>query len=125
MSKFTQLTLTVDGETVNFLPYDRGTAGAFVFRQGGLGVHAPRLVFKSNVDDMSSDRYTIQLNQPKVCDQVDECDMPNVLGTDLVKLELRFLATTSSADRNLAIDTLVAALEELRGDVENREVMYS
>lgn len=125
MSKFSSLEVMVDGTPVTYLPYDRGQNNAFVFRKEGSAVFSRRLLVTTNVDDNSSDRYKLQVNNPVVCATDDECFQDKLLGTDLVKLEMRFLASTSKQDRAELLDTLIGALDELRGTFEDRDVMYS
>lgn len=120
--QFTQLTLVVDSANVKFNPYERGASEAFVFRKDGVTLHAPRLIVSTKVDDTSSDKYTVQLNEPRV-QTVDGID--KAVGSDLVKTELRFLATTSEAARKAQIDTQIVALQQLRDMIGKREKMYS
>lgn len=122
--KFTNIAIDVDSVNFTFLPYDRGANGAFVYRQDGISVHAPRVVVSTITNDTASDKMTVQLNTPQTCPSTD-CGPDLMLGTDLVKTELRFLATTSKLDRVLQIDKQVALLQELRGIIEDRAVMYS
>lgn len=123
--KFSQIDTTVESVAVAFAPYDRGQNGAFVYRKvGSVSVHAPRLVVSTSVNDTSSDKMTVQLNIPSVHPSAN--GGPDVvLGTDLVKTELRFLATTSKQDRVNQIDTHIALLQELRGVIEDRGVIYT
>lgn len=123
--KFSNLTITANAASYTYLPYDRGANGAFVYRQSGASVHAPRVIVSMTSNDASSDKSTVQLNTPRVCAVTAECDLPKLLGTDLVKTELRFLATTSAADRELVISQHIALLEELRTDIQTRAVIYS
>lgn len=123
--KFNELDFVVSGVTHSFAPYDRGLKGAFVWRQKGVTLHAPRLVATATTDDTASDRYVVQGNTPRVCPATPETCGPDILlGTDLVKTELRFLATTSSVDRKLSIDLHIAQLQELRDMVADREHIY-
>lgn len=122
--KFSNIDLSVDSVTYTFQPYDRGANGAFVFREKGVSVHAPRAVVSTVTNDSASDKMTVQLNTPKSCPS-DDCGPDLMLGTDLVKTELRFLATTSKQDRALQIDKQIALLQELRNIIEDRAVMYS
>lgn len=124
--QFTQLILSVQGTNVTFIPFDRGASGAFVYRQNGASLHANRLVVSTAVDDASSDKYSVQLNAPRVKPAEEGCcTIDSLLGTDLVKTELRFLATTSEADRKWQIDAHIAALQEYRETFEKRERLYS
>lgn len=125
MTQFSLIEIEVDSSTYGFVPYDRGQNGAFVFRESGAGVHAPRLIVATAVNDNSSDKLNVQYNVPRTCASDVACDVDKVLGTDLVKTELRFLATTSKADRALQIDKQIALLQELRNLIEDRQVMYS
>lgn len=122
---FSNIEVTVGGSTVTFQPYDRGANGAFVYRQSGPTVHAPRLVLSALVNDSSSDKLVVQLNEPRTCPSDVECSIDKVLGTDLVKTELRFLATTSMTDRQTQIDKHIALLQELRDLIETRSVVYN
>lgn len=122
---FSNIEVTVGSSTVTFQPYDRGANGAFVYRQSGPTVHAPRLVLSALVNDSSSDKLVVQLNEPRTCPSDVECAIDKVLGTDLVKTELRFLATTSKTDRQTQIDKHIALLQELRDLIETRSVVYN
>lgn len=122
--KFSNLTLTVDETPVSYSPYDRGKNGAFVWRKDGVTIHSPRIVASATVNDASNDKYSFQLNLPRVsC--ADECGVEQLLGSDLAKTELRFLASTSAADRINGIDNHIALLEELKQSVADRETIYS
>lgn len=124
--QFSQVILVVDGANVTFVPYDRGTNGSFVYRKEGVTLQAPRLVVSTQVDDNTSDKYLVQINAPRVEPAKEGCcTTDSVLGTDLVKTELRFLATTSEADRKAQIDLHIAALQEFRDTFEKREKLYS
>lgn len=123
--QFTQIDTEVGGVAFSYQPYDRGANGAFVYRQVGSVLHAPRVVVSATTNDAGSDKMSVQLNTPQVCDAVDDCAPVMLLGTDLVKTELRFLAATSKTDRATIIDKHIALLQELRGVVEDREVIYS
>lgn len=124
--KFDELNLAVQSATVTFQPYDRGASGSFVYRQQGNSLHAPRVIVSTVTNDASNDKYLVQLNTPRVS-VVPEgcCDPVVILGTDLVKTELRFLANTSSDARGVAIDTQIALLQELRTAIMNREKVYA
>lgn len=123
---FSELNLVVDSVPHAFTPYDRGTNGAFVYREKGVQLHATRLVITTTTDDTKSDKYLVQLNQPRVIDAiVGGSELKQALGTDLVKTELRFLATTSEADRKAQIDLQIAALQAFRETVADRERLYS
>lgn len=124
--QFTQITLSVNDTPVIFTPYDRGASGSFVYRKSGETLQAPRLIVSTQVDDNASDKYAVQVNTPRVQSDGDS-DVTNdvILGTDLVKTELRFLATTSTALRKHQIDEHIAALQEFRSTIENREKLYS
>lgn len=122
---FSNLVITADAASYTYLPYDRGANGAFVYREQGVSVHAPRVVITTNTNDATSDKFAVQLNTPRVCAAVLDCAIDTVLGTDIVKTELRFLATTSSADRKKQISQHIALLEELRATIQNRQVIYS
>lgn len=122
--QFGNITLDVAGAQTTFLAYDRGANGAFVYREQGVSVHAPRVVVSTNTNDSASDKMNVQLNTPRVCPG-QECGPDVMLGTDLVKSELRFLATTSKSDRAAQIDRHIALLQELRGIIEDRSVIYS
>lgn len=124
--KFQPLSLVVDGVTTVFSPYDRGVNGAFVYRQDAVLLNAPRVVVSTTTNDAASDKYVVQLNTPRVLPAADGCCDPAVsLGTDVVKTELRFLATTTTADRNKQIDLQIAALKELQNTVSQREHVYA
>lgn len=122
---FSNIEVTVGGSPVTFQPYDRGANGAFVYRQSGPTVHAPRLVLSALVNDSASDKLVVQLNEPRTRPSDVERAIDQVLGTDLVKTELRFLATTSMTDRQTQIDKHIALLQELRDLIETRSVVYN
>lgn len=123
---FSELNLIVNSVTHSFTPYDRGADGAFVYREKGVQLHASRLVVNTMTDDTKSDKYKVQLNQPRVCEAiVGGCEVAQALGTDLVKTELRFLATTSEADRKAQVDLHIAALQQFRETIADRERLYS
>ena len=122
---FSNIEVTANGSQVVFQPYDRGANGAFVYRKSGATVHAPRLVLSTQVNDSSNDKLTVQNNVPRVCPSDESCGVDKILGTDLVKTELRFLATTSEQDRKATIDTHIALLQELRDVIETRQVIYA
>lgn len=124
---FSPVTLTVNSVPVVFAPYDRGARGAFVYRKNGVQVNAPRLLVSSETNDAASDRYTIQINEPRTALPAEGCCPTDVksLGTDLSKVDLRFLATTSDTDRAAQIDTLVAAMLEFKSLVTSRNKIYS
>lgn len=125
MGHFSKIDIEVGSVTYSYNPYDRGANGAFVFREAGVAVHAPRVVVSTSTNDAGSDKMAVQLNHPRVCASAESCGPETILGTDLVKTELRFLATTTASERSLAIDKHIALLQELRGLSENRDVMYS
>lgn len=122
--KFSNLEIAAQGVNYTYKPYDRGANGAFVFREAGVSVHAPRVVVSTIANDTSSDRLTIQLNTPVVQPSVNGLPESQI-GTDLVKTEMRFLASTSKQDRIKCIDKQVALLQELRNIIEDRGVMYT
>lgn len=124
--QFTQLEVNANGIDYVYVPYDRGQAGAFVYRmQNGQSVHAPRLVITTKANDATSDKTVVQQNLPRICPSETNCGTDTILGTDLVKTELRFLATTSKSDREVAIDVQIALLQEFRDMISSREVIYS
>lgn len=125
MSQFTKLEIEIESVSYTYSPYDRGANGAFVFRQDGVTVNAPRVVVSTATNDTSSDKYVVQINEPRTCPGENPCGPEQLLGTDLVKTEFRFLGTTSPDVRALQIDKHIALLQELRGMIEDREVMYS
>lgn len=125
MSQFSKIDIEVGSVTYSYNPYDRGANGAFVYREAGIAVHAPRVVVSTSTNDAGSDKLSVQLNTPRVCAPEESCGPETILGTDLVKTELRFLATTSSAERELAIDKHIALLQELRNLIQARDVLYS
>lgn len=121
---FTPVEITVNATPVVFSPYDRGAKGAFVYRENGVDVMRPRVVVNTVTDDKSSDRYSVQHNKPVMVS--GEAGMPDVqLGTDLIKTDFRFLATSSSEDRLSQIDTHIALLEEFKLMMGNREKVYA
>lgn len=124
MSLFTNKSVTVDSVAKVYQPYDRGASGSFVFRLEGPSVHAPRFVYSSKTDDATNDKFSVLSNEQRTCPSTT-CDVDIILGTDLVKTDLRFLAGTSKANRATMIDTHIALLQELRLDFEDRKVMYS
>lgn len=98
----------------------------FVYRKEGNTLQAPRLVISTQVDDNTSDKYLVQVNTPRVEPAKEGCCTNDaILGTDLVKTELRFLATTSEADRSAHINLQIAALQEFRDTFEKRQKLYS
>lgn len=124
--QFTQIEVTANGTDFVFKPYDRGAAGAFVWKQNTASVvHAPRLIVSMKANDDASDKSTVQQNIPRTCASVEACAVDVLLGTDMVKTELRFLATTTSADRKASIDLHIALLQELRDAIADRDVIYS
>lgn len=125
--QFTQIEVTANGTDYTFRPYDRGNAGAFVWRQNSESVvHAPRLIVTTKANDDASDKYVVQNNVPRTCSNtIEDCAVDKLLGTDLVKTEMRFLASTSKADRLEAIELHIALLQELRDVVTDRDVIYS
>lgn len=124
--QFTQIELTVNDVDHTFDPYDRGANGAFVYREVGGTLHQPRLVVSTKTDDAGSDRYSVQLNAPRIQSAAEGCcEADSVLGTDLVKTELRFLATTNSQARLDQIDLHIAALQEFRTAISNREKLWT
>lgn len=123
---FSKLTVEIDGATVNYLPYDRGAQGAFVYRKAqGKLVGAPRLVVHTTNNDASSDKLTVQLNLTRMCESAEACGEDVILGTDIVKTEMRFRSSTSQQDRIDAINEQVALLQELREVIESRDTIYS
>lgn len=125
---FTPVTLTVTAGDVVFSPYDRGARGAFVYRESNVLLNARRLVVSSETNDNASDRYTVQLNVPRVQPLVEGCcptASNSLMGTDLVKTDVRFLANTSSVDRIAAIDLQIAALQEYKTMISVREKLYA
>lgn len=126
MSQFTNIVVTVASVDYTYQPYDRGTNGAFVYReQAGESTHAPRAIVSTSMDDTSSDKMTVQLNVPRVLEAETSGAPDIILGTDLVKTEMRFLASTAQADRILQLNKQIELLEELRHHIEDREVIYS
>lgn len=124
--QFSKIDITVSGVTYTLQPYDRGQNGAFVYRNAGSPLYPLRAVITTAVNDLSSDKYIVQLNQPRTClATVNECETVQLKGTDIAKTELRFLATTSQADRVLLIDQQIALLEEMKSTVSDRDVIYS
>lgn len=123
--QFSKLTIADGPLTIDYLPFDKGANGAFVFREGGLSIYAPRVLVSTSINDAANDKLTVQLNTPRVSLPAEGCCDPiTQLGTDLAKTELRFLAATSKADRVTVIDRHIALLQELRATIEDREVMY-
>lgn len=122
MSKFSPIIIDNAGVTTEYQPYDRGQNGAFVYREKGMQVHAPRLVASTKVDDNASDRMSVQLNKPVW--SLDNNGLEVLQGTDLVKVEMRFLASTKTDDRIEHIDKAVLVLQQLRTNIENREVIF-
>lgn len=124
--KFSKLELTVNSAPISFLPYDRGTKGAFVWRQEGASVYAPRIMVSTMINDTTSDKFTFQQNAPRVCETVEPgCAPIQNLGTDIAKTEFRFLASTSVSDRKALIETQIALLTEMLSTMVNREVIYA
>lgn len=123
--KFSRIDVDVNSVTYSFLPYDRGANGAFVWRGEGVTVNAPRVIASATTNDSASDKMAVQLNVPRTCaDPSLPCGVEKQLGTDLVKTEMRFLASTSTAERQLHIDQHIALLQELRDVIEDRNVIY-
>lgn len=125
--QFSQVTLTVNSVAQLFDAYDRGANGAFVFRKSGVLLHAPRLVVSTETNDASSDKSAVQTHVPRTAAAVAGVNggLPVLLGTDLVKTDLRFLANTSEADRTAQLDLHIAALQQFRDTFEKREKIYS
>lgn len=125
--KFNDLTIVVGATTTVFNPYDRGTNGAFVWRKAGSSLHSPRVVASAMTNDAASDKYLVQLNQPRLCVVEPAGCLPveSVKGTDIVKAEFRFTADTPVADRLLQIDQLTKLIAEFRNAIGNREKIYS
>lgn len=124
--QFTQIEVNANGTDYVFKPYDRGAAGAFVWKQNAASaVHAPRLIVTMKANDNSSDKSIVQQNVPRTCPSTDNCAVDVLMGTDLVKTELRFLATTEAAARTASIDLHIALLQELRDTIADRDVIYS
>lgn len=121
--QFTTIDLVVNSVNVSYLPLDRGANGAFVYRKAGASIYAPRVVISTSVNDSANDKMTVQNNVPRTATSPDS--VITQVGTDLVKTELRFLATTSEVDRIEQIDTQIALLQELRGVIETRNVIYA
>lgn len=123
---FSELNITVGAANTKYLPFDKGSNGAFVWRAAGASVFAPRVLASASTNDAASDKLTVQLNTPVVKPAAQNASgVDQQIGTDLVKTELRFLATTSKTDRIGQIDRHIALLNKLRGVVEDREVIYS
>lgn len=125
--KFDDLTIVVAGTTTVFKPYDRGATGSFVWRKSGSSLHAPRVIASATTNDATSDKYTLQLNQPRVCvvEPVGCAPVDTVKATDIGKVEFRFAADTSSADRLTQINETIALLQELSIAISNREKIYA
>lgn len=126
--KFSDLTIVVDAVTTVFKPYDRGANGAFVWRKAGSNLNAPRVVASAMTNDAASDKYLVQLNVPRVCVVESAGCLPveTVKATDIGKIEFRFAADTSSADRLLQIDMLAElAKGQIRDAIAEREKIYA
>lgn len=126
--QFSKIDITVDSVVYTLNPYDRGQDGAFVYRNAGTPLYPLRAVVKTAVNDLTSDKYVVQLNQPRVCEVTapgTDCIVNQLQGTDIAKTELRFLATTKPAQRSLLIDQQIALLEEMKSTISNRDVIYS
>lgn len=123
--QFTEITITVNSNEVKYLPYDITSNRKFVWRGNTADIYPERPLVSSVINDDSTDRYVVQLSVPRVCDEQISCKPPVNQGTDLVKTELRFLATTSSADRTLQIDKQIALLEYFKSTIASRDVLYS
>lgn len=125
---FSPIAIVTGGNTYTFNPFDRGAKGAFVYRESGPSVNAQRIVASTVTNDTASDRYSFQLNAPRLDVPVEGCcptERNVLLGTDLVAVDMRFLASTSAADRGLQIDKVIALLEEMKPTVKSREKIYS
>lgn len=124
--KFDVLTAVVGASTFVFTPYERGATGAFVYRQEGVPLFAPRLVATAATNDDASDNYQVQVNTPLIIDPDVGSNLPvSSPGSDLVKTQLRFLATTGSEARKLQIDKHIAILLQYRNAIANREKLYA
>lgn len=130
--KFSNLELTykptgtAQDVTDVYQPYDRGASGAFVYRLQDTNISPARIVANSSVNDNASDKYTVQINEPRVCAPEGDCVATRqILGTDLVKIELRFLATTTPQERYTQIARAKAALDEFEATIAQREVIYT
>lgn len=124
---FQPLSLSVDSTTYVYSPYDRGQKGAFVWRLSTEYLHAQRLVASTVTNDSASDRYNLQVAVPRV-KAVEEGCCPtgnDLLGTDLISVDLRFLASTVPAARLKQIETMIAFLNELKATVSTRDKIYS
>lgn len=124
---FSSISLSVDSNTLVFAPYDRGAKGAFVWRLSNAFIHAQRLVASSVTNDSASDRYNFQVAAPRVKAVEPGCcpTGSDLLGTDLVSVDLRFLATTEPAERLTQIETAIALLNNMKSMVSTRDKLYS
>lgn len=124
---FQPLSLSVESNTLVFNPYDRGLKGAFVWRLSGSYVNSQRLVASTVTNDSASDRYNFQVAAPRVKAVEPGCcpTGTDLLGTDLVSVDLRFLASTEPADRITQIETAIAMLNSMKTMVSVREKIYS
>lgn len=124
---FSPLSLPVGSNTLVFSPYDRGAKGAFVWRESGTYVHAQRIVATTVTNDSAADRYSLQVAAPRVKAVEAGCcpTGDDLLGTDLVSVDLRFRATTEPADRLLQIETAIALLNSMKSMVSTRDKIYS
>lgn len=124
---FKQLSLSNGSDTLTYSPYDRGAKGAFVWRLSNAFIHAQRLVASTVTNDSASDRYNFQVATPRVKAVEPGCcpTGSDLLGTDLVSVDLRFLATTEPAERLAQIDTAISLLNEMKTMVSTRDKLYS
>lgn len=124
---FTQLSLSVESNTLVFSPYDRGLKGAFVWRLSNAYVNAQRIVASTVTNDSASDRYNFQVAAPRVKAVEPGCcpTGSDLLGTDLVSVDLRFLASTEPAKRITQIETAIALLNSMKSMVSTRDKIYT
>lgn len=122
--KFSTLDLTVNNVVLTYSPYDRGANGAFVYRESGSLVHNTRIIASAMVNDKASDKYTLQVNTPRLACP-DSCGLAVEVGTDIAKVDFRFRADTTSEQRLLQIDKLAALISEFRSTIGARETIYS
>lgn len=125
---FAPINLTVQSVPVVFSPFDKGANGAFVYRMDGQLLNAQRLVIKAVTNDTASDRYSIQTSVPRVSTPVEGCcptEYNALLGTDLVSVDMRFLATTSDTEKEKQIHTAIEALKSLIPTIKIRGKIYS
>jgi len=123
--QFSKVELSVNGATISFLPFDRN-GQKFVYRKEGVTLQAPQLGVTTKLSDATGDSYEVVSTTPRVKAAAEGCcDGDTLLGSDLLSTKLRFLATSSEADRKAVIDQHIAELQYFRDTFATRGQLYS